>query len=159
MPANRKRVIPQIRNPELELSLVRDIDISTNESRDEVVKTTAGEPMVIPLVNALEAGFYAVHPDLHQAAGFPVDDSISIWGAPDRIAEYIAERFLLAYVLRSTTDDYSQFAFPIKLAGDSLVVLDGVSRSDHAGRRLRKDHGLRRSLNGGVQRPHSSIAE
>ena len=46
MAANRKRVIPEVRNPALELSLVRDIDISTNESRDEAVKTTAGEPMV-----------------------------------------------------------------------------------------------------------------
>lgn len=36
----------------------------------------------IPLVNALEAGFYAVHPDLNQAVGFPVNDSVSIWGAP-----------------------------------------------------------------------------
>lgn len=35
----------------------------------------------IPLVNALEAGFYAVHPDLQQAVGFPVDDSVSIWGS------------------------------------------------------------------------------
>jgi gentisate 1,2-dioxygenase len=35
----------------------------------------------IPLVNALEAGFYAVHPDLHQAVGFPVDDGVSMWGA------------------------------------------------------------------------------
>lgn len=36
----------------------------------------------IPLVNALEAGFYAVHPDLHQAVGHPVNDSVGIWGAP-----------------------------------------------------------------------------
>ncbi len=36
----------------------------------------------IPLANAMEAGFYGVHPDLHQAVGFPVDDSVSIWGAP-----------------------------------------------------------------------------
>jgi gentisate 1,2-dioxygenase len=35
----------------------------------------------IPLVNALEAGFYAVHPDLQQAVGFPVNDSVDIWGA------------------------------------------------------------------------------
>jgi gentisate 1,2-dioxygenase len=36
----------------------------------------------IPLVNALEAGFYAVHPDLHQAVAHPVDDSVALWGAP-----------------------------------------------------------------------------
>uniref|UniRef100_C5CLB8 Cupin 2 conserved barrel domain protein n=1 Tax=Variovorax paradoxus (strain S110) TaxID=543728 RepID=C5CLB8_VARPS len=35
----------------------------------------------IPLVNALEAGFYAVHPDLRQAVGHPVDDSVHAWGA------------------------------------------------------------------------------
>lgn len=35
----------------------------------------------IPLVNALEAGFYQVHPDLQQAVGFPVDDSTAVWGA------------------------------------------------------------------------------
>ncbi|MBC2769972.1 cupin domain-containing protein [Pusillimonas minor] len=36
----------------------------------------------IPLANAMEAGFYGVHPDLHQAIGYPVDDAVSIWGAP-----------------------------------------------------------------------------
>lgn len=36
----------------------------------------------IPLVNALEAGFYAVHPDLSQAVTHPVNDSTAIWGAP-----------------------------------------------------------------------------
>ena len=42
----RKRVIPEVRNPVLELSLVRNVDISTDESREETVKTTAGEPLV-----------------------------------------------------------------------------------------------------------------
>lgn len=36
----------------------------------------------IPLANAMEAGFYGVHPDLHQAVGYPVDDAVNIWGAP-----------------------------------------------------------------------------
>lgn len=36
----------------------------------------------IPLANAMEAGFFGVHPDLHQAVGHPVDDSVGIWGAP-----------------------------------------------------------------------------
>jgi len=35
----------------------------------------------IPLVNAFEAGFYAVHPDLKQKVIAPVDDLVSIWGA------------------------------------------------------------------------------
>jgi tryptophan 2,3-dioxygenase len=42
----RQRVIPEIRDPALELSLVRDVAISTNDSREETVKTTAGEPLV-----------------------------------------------------------------------------------------------------------------
>ncbi|EIF28413.1 tryptophan 2,3-dioxygenase (vermilion) [Burkholderia sp. Ch1-1] len=42
----RKRVIPEVRDPVLELSLVRNVDISTDESREETVKTTAGEPLV-----------------------------------------------------------------------------------------------------------------
>ena len=33
----------------------------------------------IPLVNAMEANFYEVHPDLHQAVGFPVDDPTATW--------------------------------------------------------------------------------
>lgn len=36
----------------------------------------------IPLVNALDAGFYAVHPDLQQAVAHPVDDAVALWGAP-----------------------------------------------------------------------------
>lgn len=34
----------------------------------------------IPLVNALEAGFYAVHPDLNHAVTHPVDDTTATWG-------------------------------------------------------------------------------
>jgi gentisate 1,2-dioxygenase len=33
----------------------------------------------IPLVNALEANFYEVHPDLHQSVDHPVDDSSANW--------------------------------------------------------------------------------
>jgi gentisate 1,2-dioxygenase len=35
----------------------------------------------IPLVNAFEAGFYVVHPELNQAVTFPVDDSTASWAA------------------------------------------------------------------------------
>ena len=35
----------------------------------------------IPLVNAFEAGFYVVHPDLNQAVTFPVDDGTATWAA------------------------------------------------------------------------------
>jgi gentisate 1,2-dioxygenase len=34
----------------------------------------------IPLMNALEANFYEVHPDLRQAISFPIDDSTAAWG-------------------------------------------------------------------------------
>ncbi len=33
----------------------------------------------IPLVNAMEAGFYAVHPDLNQTVTYPVDDTSAAW--------------------------------------------------------------------------------
>ena len=36
----------------------------------------------IPFVNAMEAGFYAVHPDLSQAVTHPVNDASHIWGGP-----------------------------------------------------------------------------
>lgn len=36
----------------------------------------------IPLVNALEANFYKVHPDLKQPVTYAVDDSTFSWGAP-----------------------------------------------------------------------------
>lgn len=36
----------------------------------------------IPLVNTLEANFYAVHSDLRQAVGYPVDDMTGAWGNP-----------------------------------------------------------------------------
>lgn len=36
----------------------------------------------IPLVNALEANFYVVHPDMNQAVGHPVDDMPAAWGNP-----------------------------------------------------------------------------
>lgn len=35
----------------------------------------------IPLMNALEANFYEVHPELQQAVSFPVDDSTATWGS------------------------------------------------------------------------------
>jgi gentisate 1,2-dioxygenase len=35
----------------------------------------------IPLMNALEANFYEVHPDLNQAVSYPVDDSTRTWAA------------------------------------------------------------------------------
>ncbi|MDP9895039.1 gentisate 1,2-dioxygenase [Variovorax boronicumulans] len=34
----------------------------------------------IPLINALDAGFYVVHPDLKQAVTHPVNDTSALWG-------------------------------------------------------------------------------
>lgn len=36
----------------------------------------------IPFVNAMEANFYEVHPDLQQAVGYAVDDMTKTWGNP-----------------------------------------------------------------------------
>jgi gentisate 1,2-dioxygenase len=36
----------------------------------------------IPFVNAMEANFYQVHPDMGQAVGYPVDDMTKTWGNP-----------------------------------------------------------------------------
>ncbi len=36
----------------------------------------------IPFVNAMEANFFEVHPDLRQAVGFEVDDMTKTWGNP-----------------------------------------------------------------------------
>ena len=46
MKKQRIRVIPAVRDPALELSLVREIGISTNDSREAAAKTTDGLPMV-----------------------------------------------------------------------------------------------------------------
>jgi len=52
----------------------------------------------IPLVNALEANFYAVHPDMQQGVGHPVDDVAQLWGNPG---------------LRPTTGDWSKAYSPL----------------------------------------------
>ena len=36
----------------------------------------------IPMMNALEANFYEVHPDLSHAVTYPVDDAVAIWANP-----------------------------------------------------------------------------
>jgi len=42
----RKRIIPDVRDPALGLSLLREVETSTDDSREENVKATAGEPLV-----------------------------------------------------------------------------------------------------------------
>lgn len=46
MAIRRKRVIPAIRNPDLELSLVKEIDSGDNRSRAQTARATEGEPLV-----------------------------------------------------------------------------------------------------------------
>lgn len=72
-----------------------DFVLTPNGTWHEHGVEAGGQPCIwqdgldIPLVNAMEAGFYAVHPDLRQAVGYPVDDLVSLWGAaglrPDNI--------------------------------------------------------------------------
>ncbi|MCI3945933.1 NADPH dehydrogenase [Pseudomonas syringae] len=72
-----------------------DFVLTPNGTWHEHGVEAGGQPCIwqdgldIPLVNAMEAGFYTVHPDLRQAVGYPVDDLVSLWGAaglrPDNI--------------------------------------------------------------------------
>ena len=66
----------------------RDFVLTPNGTWHEHGVADDGTPSIwqdmldIPLVNALEANFYAVHPELHQAVGHPVDDSSARWAGP-----------------------------------------------------------------------------
>lgn len=68
----------------------------------------------IPLMNALEANFYEVHPDLQQAVSHPVDDSKFIWGSPALrpAGEQWSQRYspLLKYEWAPTYEALSKFA-------------------------------------------------
>lgn len=63
-----------------------DFVLTPNGTWHEHGVATDGSPCIwqdgldIPLVNAMEANFYEVHPDLHQKVGYPVDDSTHTWG-------------------------------------------------------------------------------
>jgi len=64
----------------------RDFVITPNGSWHEHGVAEDGTPCIwqdgldIPLVNAMEANFYAVHPDLQQAVTQPVNDMVASWG-------------------------------------------------------------------------------
>lgn len=66
---------------------VNDFVLTPNGTWHEHGVKAEGKPCIwqdgldIPLVNALEAGFYQVHPDMHQAVGHPVNDQVDVWGA------------------------------------------------------------------------------
>ncbi|MFM0742113.1 cupin domain-containing protein [Paraburkholderia xenovorans] len=63
-----------------------DFVLTPNGTWHEHGVSSEGTPCIwqdgldIPLVNALEAGFYAVHPDLRQAVTHTVNDSTATWG-------------------------------------------------------------------------------
>jgi len=65
-----------------------DFVLTPNGTWHEHAVEATGTPCIwqdgldIPLVNALEANFYEVHPDLSEAVAFPVDDMTHKWGNP-----------------------------------------------------------------------------
>ncbi|PZQ77373.1 MAG: NADPH dehydrogenase [Variovorax paradoxus] len=62
-----------------------DFVLTPNGTWHEHGVDAAGTPCIwqdgldIPFVNAMEANFYEVHPELHQAVGYPVDDATATW--------------------------------------------------------------------------------
>lgn len=65
-----------------------DFVLTPNGTWHEHAVEASGTPCIwqdgldIPLVNALEANFYEVHPDLSEPVAFPVDDMTKTWGNP-----------------------------------------------------------------------------
>jgi gentisate 1,2-dioxygenase len=68
----------------------------------------------IPLVDALEANFYEVHPDLHQEVDHPIDDTTGTWAGtalmPDDMPWTKAYSPLLKYEWGPTYDSLSRYA-------------------------------------------------
>lgn len=68
----------------------------------------------IPLMNALEANFYEVHPELHQAVSFPVNDSSAVWAGaslrPAGVTWSKPHSPLLKYEWAPTYDALQRFA-------------------------------------------------
>ncbi len=65
-----------------------DFVLTPNGTWHEHGVEASGSPCIwqdgldIPFVNAMEANFYEVHPDLRQAVGYTVDDMTKTWGNP-----------------------------------------------------------------------------
>ena len=65
-----------------------DFVLTPNGTWHEHGVEASGSPCIwqdgldIPLVNALEANFFAVHPNLNQPVAYPVDDTSKTWGNP-----------------------------------------------------------------------------
>ena len=67
---------------------VNDLVLTPNGTWHEHGVEAEGAPCIwqdgldIPFVNAMEANFYCVHPQMNQSIGFPVDDMRNAWGNP-----------------------------------------------------------------------------
>jgi gentisate 1,2-dioxygenase len=85
----------------------------------------------IPLVNALEANFYEVHPDLQQPRGRPVDDMVKTWGGQGLLPQ--AERWgagyspLLAYRWQPTYEALSRAAEVSEGSPFDGIIMDYVN--------------------------------
>jgi gentisate 1,2-dioxygenase len=83
---------------------VNDFVLTPNGTWHEHGVESSGAPSIwqdgldIPLMNALEANFYTVHPDGGQSVGYPVDDMRNTWGNPG---------------LRSSTGEWSKAYSPL----------------------------------------------
>lgn len=85
----------------------------------------------IPMMNALEANFYEVHPDLQQAIAFPVDDSTAIWagsGLRPAGAEW-NKRYspLLKYEWASTYEALTRYARVTDGSPYDGIIMDYVN--------------------------------
>jgi gentisate 1,2-dioxygenase len=85
----------------------------------------------IPLVNALEANFYEVHPDLQQASNLPVDDMTAAWGGPGLLPqnESWGEKYspCLAYRWEPTYETLSRFAEKSDGSPYDGIIMDYVN--------------------------------
>ncbi|MFI5477099.1 cupin domain-containing protein [Streptomyces cacaoi] len=97
----------------------RDFAITPNGTWHEHGNESTVTPCIwqdgldIPLVNALDAPFYEVHPDLHQVAGDVVNSSVSTYGGT--LLPYGAERWSKPYS--------PLFAFPWEPTYEALLKL------------------------------------
>ncbi|MEM8664425.1 MAG: cupin domain-containing protein, partial [Pseudomonadota bacterium] len=85
----------------------------------------------IPLVNALDANFYEVHPDLHQTSNAPVDDMTVTWGGsgilPQSEAWSRPYSPLLAYRWEPTYEQLSKAANQSDGSPYDGIIMDYVN--------------------------------
>jgi gentisate 1,2-dioxygenase len=88
----------------------------------------------IPLMNALEANFYEVHPDLNQAVSFPVDDSTAKWAGaglrPAGVAWPKPYSPMLKYEWAPTYEALSRYAAVTDGSPYDGVLMDYINPHD-----------------------------